>query len=492
MKRKILIVLFIICLAINCYAADLCITSTGSGSFSGVDWNNALKWNSGANQCSFIRGNSYFFSDGTYENRSLSTSESGSTYIYFKKAILTDHITETGWSSAMGDGQADFTTAASGVNVLTFTTGYWSVDGQGGGGSTGSWDSGHGFKISCTNTSTGSNALILLSGTPDYFAFDQIELSHSGTQLGRGVSKDGIYAVYAGAAGTGVTYVTIKDCYFHDANRTFMITRGTANWTIEYCLFKEVCSSTISESTPYQSEAWSAKGDSDHIIRYNKFVDITGSGVLYIKNDNNEKTERWEIYGNLFYRNDGFEQGFLSGGIVGSDSQGIYTNFEVNDFEIYNNTIYFYKHYTGSTGASNSGIDIDCEVTSGNLVYNNIWYDTHLSSTESSAFDGVDIHNWNWFYETYQYNGGGSNSSAWASSETNGELGTSDPFVNSASYDLKLSAATDTGTDTGAAIPENDSDPVNNTRGEDGVWDRGAYEYDSGSSTTTIQGVTIQ
>ena len=48
---------------------------------------------------------------------------SGTTLITIKKAIESDHGTDTGWSSAYGDGQATF------PNV-TFTTSYWTFDGQ--------------------------------------------------------------------------------------------------------------------------------------------------------------------------------------------------------------------------------------------------------------------------------------------------------------------------------------------------------------------------
>jgi hypothetical protein len=60
-----------------------------------------------------------------------------------------------------------------------------------------------------------------------------------------------------------------------------------------------------------------------------------------------------------------------------------------------------------------------------------------------------------------------------------GQALSSSPFVDFASMDLHLARATDGGTDPGSAYG---TDMEGRARGSDGVWDRGAYEYSSGST----------
>ena len=54
------------------------------------------------------------------------------------------------------------------------------------------------------------------------------------------------------------------------------------------------------------------------------------------------------------------------------------------------------------------------------------------------------------------------------------QTGTVDPFIDSTAYDFHLNAATDAGLSLTA--PYN-TDMSGSTRGGDGNWDRGAYEY---------------
>jgi hypothetical protein len=64
-----------------------------------------------------------------------------------------------------------------------------------------------------------------------------------------------------------------------------------------------------------------------------------------------------------------------------------------------------------------------------------------------------------------------------ASSEPNGQLFTSSPFTSYSTGNLMLRAATSTGKT--LQSPYN-VDMLGNIRGADGVWDRGAFEYQSG------------
>ena len=60
--------------------------------------------------------------------------------------------------------------------------------------------------------------------------------------------------------------------------------------------------------------------------------------------------------------------------------------------------------------------------------------------------------------------------------------GAGDPFDDAPNGDFHLSAGTDAGTDVGSPY---DTDPDGETRGADGIWDRGAYEYDNSGDPPT-------
>jgi hypothetical protein len=104
---KIAFLLFIyLVLSTSAYAANHYIRAGATGSNNGSDWENA--WTN--MPVSYTRGDTYYVADGTYTGeRTLNTAESGSTYIYIKKATASEHGTETGWNSGYGDGTAVFT-----------------------------------------------------------------------------------------------------------------------------------------------------------------------------------------------------------------------------------------------------------------------------------------------------------------------------------------------------------------------------------------------
>jgi hypothetical protein len=105
-------------------------------------------------------------------------------------------------------------------------------------------------------------------------------------------------------------------------------------------------------------------------------------------------------------------------------------------------------------------------IASGNEAYNNIFY-----NSQSPDFTKFSSHNYNHFI-----NAGGTHS------ESNGTSGTTDPFVNIAGKDFRLKAGTGAGMN--LAAPFN-SDAAGNTRGADGTFDRGAFEYVTGAITVS-------
>jgi len=144
----------------------------------------------------------------------------------------------------------------------------------------------------------------------------------------------------------------------------------------------------------------------------------------------------------------------------------------VKNLNIFNNTIAkigVYNDY-GAGGITWK------EGTTGN-IFNNLWYECG-TATMSDNYS----HDYNWFYHA------GS-----SPTEINGQNGTGDPFIDSANYDFRLKNSTNVSlnpsafisADQLARLPGYNFDFAGTLRGQDGTWDRGAYEYVSNQSNCT-------
>ena len=122
-----------------CSAANHYIRDGASGD--GSNWTNA--WDD--LPATLIRGDTYYVADGTYAGGYVfDDAADGTKTITIKKAIESDHGTDTGWSSAYGDGQAVWEIASYNWGGVPGQPGdtkgwhiirpYYIIDGQVGGG----------------------------------------------------------------------------------------------------------------------------------------------------------------------------------------------------------------------------------------------------------------------------------------------------------------------------------------------------------------------
>jgi len=196
----------------------------------------------------------------------------------------------------------------------------------------------------------------------------------------------------------------------------------------------------------------------NNIIRYNTFKDIRGTGVVVIK----ELVQgHMYIYGNLFYCTDPMFT--TSNGVIantgGGDSQNTYMH-------VYNNTMV-------NCYGLNTGVRWQNEPITGNVVFNNLWY-----NCENVSIGGVEDAGYNYIIDsTLKYG---------AIMYPNDIVTTGDPFANSSSHDYRLALPTEPGLTLTAPFQK---DLKEETRGSDGVWDRGAFEY---LSPYIIESVTIK
>jgi hypothetical protein len=437
MEKLLLSLLFLSVLFLSvssiAYAADVCVGPTSSGNGSGADWNNIAQWSS----VSLGRGNTYYLQDGTYAGRTISTSASGTTYINIKKATESAHGPSTGWNSDYGIGVATFT------STIYISAPYLVFDGV-----TGSGESGHGFHVSMSAKGIG----IRVDLPAHDLAIEHTKISWPDVDGASFILSGGLEIYDTSCA--GINNVTLRYLYLADIPGYPFRFISVNNLLMEYCVTNRMHSDAAQHASGIIVRNCNANNG---VLRYNKFLNTEGSYTIGFYD---AAFDNWKIYGNLFAW-DGVDPR------VDSPSAVISWNFgsvSVTNMKIYNNTF----AETRTSGDTTNG-KIQFGTTTGNELYNNIFY-----GMSYLTFSGV-IYDYNYYSKVstpYAFT-----SSTHDSPCSSGICSkTTDPFVNSSTRDYRLSAPLVGYAGTTLGVPYN-IDMLGNTRGADGVWDRGAYEY---------------
>jgi hypothetical protein len=425
-KLNYIFLCFIMFFTLSSYAANHYILDGGTGD--GTAWDNALD----DLPSSLIRGDTYYIGDGIYAAYTFNDEENSSDVITIKKSTVSDHGDETGYLSTDHDGQAVFGT-------WTFVTGYYIIDGQYGG-EPNDWDGTYGIYL------YEKNCVEANSDAPSHVSFSHVDFEGHGPD-GDGTDNDIIYLI--GKADDSSQSWSFSYCSFHDSGRTLILPSKIHSVTIEYCFFarNESVASEHSEAIAVQ------KGD-HYTIKYSKFEDITGTGVIVLKKNYDTWTnDDFKIYGNIFI--DLNDTGGTGNGAIADTSGGVAAS---NNILVYNNTFIGLE--------DNSGIN--WVLGTGNYAYNNLWYDCEKLTFTNS------IHDYNSFI----------NSDTRSTIGDNEEETTGSPSPFMGSTDFHLNSPTNSGKNDLGSPYNMDMDNI--TRGADDIWDRGAYEYiQAGASTQT-------
>jgi hypothetical protein len=411
-----------------------------TGTNDGSDWNNAYP----ALPTSLVRGNTYYLADGSYSDYAFDDANNGTTVITIKKAVSNDHGTDTGWVSTYGDGQASF-------GMWTVITDYYVFDGQV---RNANWRTGavsqYGIKV--TGGGLNGKAIRLDNGAGtggDNLTFRYIDAVGGGRDTGN--ADDVIYGL------TGNSNITFQYTSLRDCDRVIFGMRGNwQNLVVDHSYMAR------NASTPAVHGEMLSMTDSDGVTFSNNVIeDIEGTAVF--AGLNNGLASNWKIFGNTFTHTAAFvamnRYPVHTGGITGivfcaNDSSNANT---CNNFLYYNNTAVNIQGLW-------SGVII--QKGTGNVVQNNIWY----NSVRTGSTDGTPGNN---FYINTIADGDTSASKVVCTSNCS-------IFVDPANTDFHLNAATATGT--ALAAPYN-TDPDSITRGSDGTWDRGAFEFGGTQAT---------
>ena len=415
--------------ALSAEAANHYVRQGAGGT--GADWSNAYS----DLPSSLTRGDTYYVADGSYSGHTFADAESGTSVITIKKATASDHGTSTGWNDSYGDGQAVF------YPTIIFARGYYIFDGVTGGGA-GSWDSGHGFKIDATG-GTYNDVLQFADvwGVAGKQNTTNITVSHLEMEADINTWSS---AINGGYSGLTTNNITMSNLYVHGFAAIHIQTTWTTitNWILQNSYFK---GSRVDDSHHFASFRMDF---ADTVtIRNNIFEDFSSTGCI----GNYEQANNISIYGNVFVH--------TASWAIGAYNGAIYTNssaINTNNYKIYNNSFVNLK--------SESVIGFNSGTRTGNVFYNNIIYNTTNDGVPATPIINGVTRDYNWYYP------------AVSSGEAHGQNGSGNPFINVTGRNYQLTTATSAGIS--LASPFN-LDAFGNTRGADGVLDRGAYEFSS-------------
>jgi hypothetical protein len=429
--RKLLLLVFVFGVFANAaYAANRYVRPGASGNNTGTDWTNAYT----SLPSTLVRGDTYYLADGAYAGRTFSTPASGAAVITIKKATVASHGTDAGWNDSYGDGQASF------AGSLAFTSPYWTIDGQTGGGAANKWAGSFGIKI----TERMYPILQMDSRDAHDITIRHVDIVGKGSPTVRSDAGTNFGLTAIGAANVTLSHYRmtgIGNCPFFLNASNFVAEHG---WVVSYFGHESAHSEIASIWNIHNVNSLG-----DTTFRHSLFTDIQSTGGIMWDNQSN-RSARLLVYGNVFYKPAGANwqsaNGVIGGWTGGHDE-------EFHNAKVYNNTFINVDQQSLSTFP---------RIASNNVAYNNIFY-----NSQSPDFAKFAAHDYNHFI-----NAGGTHSEPNGTSAPSG-----DPFVDIAGLDFRLKAATANGLSLAAPV---NLDPLGKTRGGDGAWDRGAFEFGAG------------
>jgi hypothetical protein len=412
------------------FAADHYVRDGGSCSSNCNSWTNASDQITTA-LANAARGDTIWVADGSYNSITLDKAASGGASITIKKATTSSHGTNTGWSSAYGDGQAV-------ISDVIAVTNDWVIDGQVRNESNWSDTNAYGFRIT---GSVYANTLSFGAGSSNLTCRYVDVGGTPGSGYSSSIPTSGFYL---GGFGSVLSNWTISRSHVHNVKLPFQIA-GASNVTIEYSWLGP---NWNKETIRGQVRA------SNITIRHNIMKDgcqgmpddpTAGACTAQIAmwDGGSGAFDGSKIYGNLIWTT---KSTFHSDAciMIGGDGGSTAAGAAANNVLVYNNTFVGVQSGTCSIRFPGSH--------SGDVAQNNIWY------------------------------GLGSGVSTGCSANTcssNATITSSNTFVNATAGDFRLRSATAAGVV--LSSPYN-VDLTGATRGTDGVWDLGAYEYVSGGT----------
>lgn len=433
-----------------------------AGSNAGTSWANA--WTN-FSSVTWTRGDTYYLAGGTYAGGILQKTPNLSTWITIKKANSADNGGDAGWSSAYADDVANITSR------LQLWYGYWELDGV-----TGSGTSGHGIKISVTDT---NETQCLTLDTTGFFKVKHCEIRGPGF----GSTFAGSIGVYNNNAGSVSKGLVIASNWIHEVTRDgidLIGHVGTSYSDYGYIVEGNVISETggcLNVDNHGQGMiAGYSEGASYGIIRGNVFRNIVGTAMIcYLGNSAGESNANYNfqrIYNNVFHITNNATFNTVSPASIYASSLAQ----SCSNFIIANNSFYGVGPSSGNDTVVQ--VALDTPGSTNNLLANNIFESSWFSAVHRGFATSSNLNN------AYYGNTGSS-----VPSGTTGQVdGSETTFASASTGDFTLVAG---GYAVGAGVDLSDvftDDITGRTRSV--PWEIGAYEFGA-TVTATASTVTV-
>lgn len=433
-------ILIIILTVHTAFSANIFVRpqSFATGSNNGTDWNNAYKGFTAISWASVAAGDKIWVAGGTYtQNLAPTKTGTSGSHITISRARSdsTECTSASGWSSGF-----DSLITQTGGACFVFNGNYDYIDITGKTTASGGTDNfaNYGWKIDMSGQTEG-NGLDVGAGGSDNCSLEWIEFQGVGEINVTGDNRAIDFTPNSTASG-GWRFSHLS---IHDWESGVYLVNCTGGFTFEWIEMYDIAPLNTATFHPNGIITWDA---GDATVRYSKFHKgpnglACGEGVFF---EQSGGSTGWSIYGNIFYD------------IDYTGVKAIEITSAVGAIKIYNNT--FVNVSVGTIYTSDSP-----SATGGNQV-NNFVYNTSVSSVTGLT------------------------------SATNITAGGTNRFVNYSGKDFHIVSTTGSGyaRDAGTAIaaPYN-QDMDGNTRGADGSWDVGAFEYTAGGAAPTVSSATI-
>jgi hypothetical protein len=422
------IIAIIFSVTISAQAGNWYVRPAFTGTHNGTSWTTAWSDVTGISWSSVAAGDTVWLASGSYSSLTPSKSGTSGNPIAIRRVLSSDSVpvAASGWSSGY-DGLVTMGT----VNFNSAPN-YISLDGR----------VEYGIKV---NVGDGGQGLVI-STTSAGISVKYVEVSGPPT-----FTTETDLVFYDAPSGT-ITSPLISHCYIHGTD-TLIERFNTVGMVVEYTkLFDSLWNGVDHPDVVYSYPC------SGSIFRYNTISNIYSEGAFYTYGGSTG--EYW--YGNVFEHFDGHPFWIRDTSDIGSGTYGT--------FFLYNNT---FANAVQSSG--DSAIFIDAHAVSGIIssssrAYNNIFYNAHDGNT------------WGPMVPDYNYYIGTSSDGA-AHSATSAV----NPFVNQPT-DFHLSPGSGP-INKGVALTADgfiNMDMDGDTRGADGTWDIGAYEFTATSTNPPI------
>jgi hypothetical protein len=401
------------------------------GSGDGSSWTNAF---SGLPE-DLVRDAKYYVASGEYYDGpwadrffqyEFDDPLSGEQSIGIFKAVATDHGSDDGWEASFGEGQARFA-------PISIITGHLVLDGQVG---LGGDDDAYGISISSRDCDDERDGPITFPWNSEATNLSLRHLDVRGCGHRPDPTHGSADAIYSYT--TGIDRFALRDSYVHDSFRGLLFLQGSRDVFVEGTTFARA-------GLHHEAFTIALRDTDDVVLRRNVLIDSYGDFIGL------QGTSNVHLYGNVIRRT-------LPDWPIWA---AIFITERGEDILIYNNTFY------GLEGL-NAGVRCEPEGLVHNLqVVNNLWAGSRVGQIMLHG-----NHDHNAFYDNLGYDG--STSLDDAIDEPTKQVLAADPFVDGPAGDLRLAGPTAAGTTLASPY---DWDLAGTRRGEDGVWDRGAYEY---------------